>query len=104
MDDTQPEIAPVSVPPRDGQHVRPKRRRRRRGVAAVVAVIVIIAAGGGLYVYTDPFNHKAAATTINNNSKTSLGKVTKGDLSSRSMQNGTLGYAGSYQLVNRSSG
>lgn len=93
-----------ALTPAPSRRARPKRPRRRRRVVAVVVIIVIAAGAGWTYVVADPFNRASNATTIDSGSSTGLARVTKGDLSARSMQNGTLGYAGDYQLVNRASG
>lgn len=85
------------------RHSRSKRPRRRGRVIAVV-VVLVIAGGGAVYVFEHPFNRTPVATTIDNSARTSLAQVTKGTLSARSMQNGTLGFAGDYQLVNKASG
>ncbi|WP_116101218.1 peptidoglycan-binding domain-containing protein [Amycolatopsis thermalba] len=76
----------------------------RRRAGRVVAVVAILAAAGTGFVVADPFGAPATETSIDNGSATGLGQVTKGTLSARSQQNGTLGYAGSYPAINNANG
>jgi hypothetical protein len=55
-------------------------------------------------VATDPFGAKPTDTSIESSAPTGQAQVTKGTLSARTQQNGTLGYAGDYQVVNNASG
>jgi len=84
------------------RHKRPK--RSRRGWLIAVVVVLIVVAAGAVYFIAGPFPRTSGAATINNGTATSVAQVTKGDLSERTMQNGTLGYAGDYKLVNNASG
>jgi peptidoglycan hydrolase-like protein with peptidoglycan-binding domain len=68
---------------------------------ALVAAVVL---AGAVVVAADPLRARSSATTIDSGAKTGLARVSKGDLSARSMQNGTLGYAGDYQVVNKVAG
>jgi hypothetical protein len=78
---------------------------RRRRVLAAVFVVALLAAGSAL-VLTGVFTHSASsgggaaakATT------TSLVTVLHQDLSSQTSMSGTLGYAGSFNVVNQASG
>jgi hypothetical protein len=80
------------------------RKRRRRGRVTAVVVIVLIAAGGGGYYYYTQHRPHAAATTSTTNTATGLAQVTRGNLSARTTQNGTLGFAGDYKIVNKADG
>jgi hypothetical protein len=73
-------------------------------VLVVVAVVATAAVSVGVYAVVDPLGSRSAATTIDNGTQTALGRVTRQDLSARMLQSGTLGYAGSYQVVNEASG
>ncbi|MFC6021578.1 efflux RND transporter periplasmic adaptor subunit [Plantactinospora solaniradicis] len=82
-----------------------KRPGRGRKFIVVLVVTVAVAVGAvAVYVFVDPFGARSPATTIDSGAPMGLAQVTKGDLSARSMQNGTLGYAGDYELVNKASG
>ncbi|MFF3325353.1 peptidoglycan-binding protein [Streptomyces sp. NPDC002889] len=87
--------------PSEDKVARPRPRRRGRTVAITLAVLV--AAGVGV-VIADPFGARPKDTTIASSVPTGLAKVTKGTLSARTLENGTLGYAGDYQVVNKASG
>jgi hypothetical protein len=80
---------------------RARRGRGERVVAVVVGVLVV--AGVGVVV-TDPFGAKPQNTSIESSAPTGQAQVTKGTLSARTQQNGTLGYAGDYQVVNNANG
>ncbi|GAA4063728.1 efflux RND transporter periplasmic adaptor subunit [Actinomadura miaoliensis] len=82
---------------------RPRRRRRRRIVAAGAAVAVVGAAGIGYAVSTSGSSGEKNKNWTNT-SPTALAAVTQGRLSSRIPVSGTLGYAGSYKIVNKASG
>jgi hypothetical protein len=71
----------------------------------VVAVVVgvLVAAGVGIVV-TDPFGARTKDASIESGASTGLAQVTQGALSARTLENGTLGYANDYQVVNRASG
>ncbi|MGP3949895.1 peptidoglycan-binding protein [Streptomyces sp. 7N604] len=81
----------------------PPERRKRRGLTALVVVAIVVAAGAGVVV-TDPFKKPAKETSAKTTVPTGLAKVTQGTLSARTLQNGTLGYAGSYDVVNNAKG
>lgn len=78
-------------------------RSARRGRRTVVAVGVLVVAGAGIAV-TEPFGTHSTDTSIQSAAPVALAQVTKGTLSARTMQNGTLGYAGDYQAVNNLAG
>jgi hypothetical protein len=78
------------------------RRRLRRWIAALA--VVLVAAGVGV-VLTNPFGRNGAKVgVLDNGASTSLASVTRGSLSSQTVTNGTLGYAGSYSVVNEAAG
>ncbi|TMR88793.1 peptidoglycan-binding protein [Nonomuraea basaltis] len=79
------------------------KRRRGRGRLAALVVAILVAAGVGVVV-TDPFGVRTKATPIPSASSTGLARVTRGTLSARTLENGTLGYAGDYQVVNKAEG
>lgn len=84
-----------------GKGRRPSRRRRGRVGAVVLGVLV---AAGAAVVVTDPFGGQKKDTSTVSTAQTGLAQVTKGSLSARTQENGTLGYAGDYQVVNKASG
>lgn len=80
----------------------PVRRSRRRRLASVaLAIIVLVSAGAVLWVI-DPF----ASSTPSNASASplSLATVARQNLSSQTELSGTLGYVGSYTVVDQSGG
>ncbi|GAA3628070.1 peptidoglycan-binding protein [Nonomuraea rosea] len=70
---------------------------------AALAVAGALAAGGVWVLRADPFA-APAATTTQSTARTGLAQVSKGTLSARTLQNGTLGYAGNHQIVNKAAG
>lgn len=91
-------------PPNRQERRRQVRKRRRGGRVAAAGVVVAVATAAGVYVLADPFSPRAETTTIDSGVATGLGQVTRGDLSERTSQSGTLSYAGDYKVVNRSDG
>jgi hypothetical protein len=98
---TQISVEDADVRPAGGKGRRP--RRGRRGRVAAVVVGVLVAAGVGVVV-TDPFGGQKKGTSIVGTARTGLAQVTKGTLSARTQENGTLGYAGDHQVVGKASG
>ena len=82
---------------------RRERRARHRGRRVAVAVGVLVVAGTGIAV-TEPFGANTGDTSAQSTVATGLAGVTRGDLSSRALETGTLGSAGNYQVVNNLSG
>jgi hypothetical protein len=78
----------------------PRPRRRRRVIAGAVVLVIAGAALGAI----GPFARQPATSGIDNGSPTSLATVTRRSLASRTNVNGTLGYAGSYAVVNQATG
>jgi hypothetical protein len=72
-------------------------------VAVVLVVVVAAGSAAAVYVLGDPARARSSTTT-DSGAKTALAQVTKGDLSARSMQTGTLGYVGGYQVLNKANG
>ncbi|MFB6518123.1 efflux RND transporter periplasmic adaptor subunit [Streptomyces sp. NPDC056401] len=84
-----------------------KRRPRRRRVRAAAIAVTLIAAGGAAGITaTDAVDvrKKDGAALASAASSTALAKVTRGTLSARTQQNGTLGYAGDHPVVNHADG
>ncbi|MFD4528141.1 efflux RND transporter periplasmic adaptor subunit [Streptomyces sp. NPDC058470] len=104
MTATQIPTEGTQAEPSEAPQRRPRPRRRGRLAAAVVALVAV---GGAGVAITDPMNkwtdNEASATTATDSS-TSLAKVTQGTLSSRTQEDGTLGYAGSYDVINNVDG
>jgi len=80
-----------------------KPKRRRTGIVAAV-VVVVVAAGGVSYVVIDPFHKAASSTSIDSGASTGIAQIKKGDLHARTQQNGTLGYAGTFEIINQAGG
>ncbi|MFD7735793.1 peptidoglycan-binding protein, partial [Kitasatospora phosalacinea] len=59
--------------------------------------------GGTVLAVADPFG-RSAAPTARAQAPAAVAPVSRGELSARTQENGTLGYAGSYQVVNRADG
>ncbi len=81
-------------------------RRRRRVRIGALAVAAVIAAGIVAIVVANPFagNGSGAPGVVDNAAPTSLATVTRRTLSSEDQVQGTLGYAGSYSILNQSAG
>ncbi len=81
------------------------RRRRRVRVGALVVVIGIVAAIVAVVV-ANPFasTSNGPAGFVDNAAPTSLARVTQNTIRSQDPVQGTLGYAGSYSILNEASG
>jgi len=77
-------------------------KRLARVVAALMGVIVAIVVAGG-FVYLRGA-HPSAAASGSQSPSSSLATVEKRTLSSRIQVNGTLGYVGTYQVINGAQG
>jgi Putative peptidoglycan binding domain len=81
----------------------PPRRGGRRWIAVIV-IIAVVAAGVAIAV-TRPFGHPASTGNgIDNGAPTALATVTQRSLSSQVSVDATLGYAGTYTVVNQATG
>jgi Putative peptidoglycan binding domain len=100
------QTAPVA-PPGDERSdgARPRPRRRRRLMAAAIVIAMLLAAGIAL-VLTDPWGSPSRANNGvgDNTAPTGLATITRRTLSSQDQVNGTLGYGGSYTILNMASG
>jgi hypothetical protein len=78
---------------------RPHRRRWRVAAGVVAVVAVAAAVAGGLYSSggSGPGGSSGAAAPV-------LGTVTRGTLTSQTAMGATLGYAGSYSVINQAQG
>ncbi|POM24981.1 HlyD family secretion protein [Actinomadura rubteroloni] len=83
---------------------RPRRPRRGRRGRIIAVVVIVLAGAGAAVVVTDPFGGSGKAPSIDSDAPTALAKVTQGTLEARTQENGTLGYAGSYDVINQASG
>jgi hypothetical protein len=81
-------------------------RRGRRLVRWFAALALVLAAAGVVVALTNPFGGggPARAGVSDNGAATSLATVTEGPLASQTQVSGTLGYAGSYSVVNNATG
>ena len=79
-------------------------RRRRRWI--VIALVLVLALAGGALAISYPFAGGGGGNggTIDNGARTSLATVTERPLSSQTDVSATLGYAGSYSVVNEAQG
>lgn len=82
------------------------RGRARRRLLAGVAVVLLTGAGASALIVGNPFagSGKPAPGVSDNASRTALARVRRGTLSSQTSVSGTLGYAGSYSIVNEHQG
>jgi hypothetical protein len=100
------------VPPAlEDQELSSLRHRRHRLLLVPLAVLliaaIVLAATVRLGVVTlpaNPFARPASDGVTDNGASTSLQSVTRRDLSSQTQDSGTLGYAGSYSVINRANG
>jgi hypothetical protein len=100
---TTPSVhSPASVEPATPGAAPPPRRRRW----ILLTLAIVLVAGGVAVGVSDPFAKSPTATTgvADNADPTSLTTVTRGDLSSQTQVDATLGYAGSYSVVNQAQG
>ncbi|MFE9660170.1 MULTISPECIES: hypothetical protein [unclassified Streptomyces] len=83
---------------------RPRGRRGRRVATAITLALAV--AGGAGFVFADPLDSGAQDTgaTARVDASTAVAKVTRGALAVRTLQKGTLGYAGEHKVVNNLSG
>jgi hypothetical protein len=78
--------------------------RRRRKSPWVIAAVVLVVAGGAVAI-ADPFSSKATPSgVVDNPAPTSLATVARQNLTSQTQLAATLGYAGSYTVVNQAAG
>jgi hypothetical protein len=93
----------------EGQHEdqpptgrRPRSRTAKRVVVVVVAAAIVAAALAATGAFKRGGN--ASAGVIDNGSATGLTAVTRQNLSAQTNMNATLGYAGSYSVINQAQG
>jgi hypothetical protein len=102
--------AGAAMPAQLDQHADPppaSQRSRRRPVKRVVLVVVaaaIVAVAALAATGTFKRDGKASAGVIGNGSATGLAAVTRQNLSAQTNVNATLGYAGSYNVINQAQG
>jgi Putative peptidoglycan binding domain len=92
----------AALAPSDGDERGQKKRRR---VAAIMAVLVVVAAVVAVVV-ADPFAGGGGAPggLADNADPTSVTTVTQGDLTQQTQVSATLGYSGTYEVVNQAQG
>ncbi|MFE9660157.1 MULTISPECIES: efflux RND transporter periplasmic adaptor subunit [unclassified Streptomyces] len=93
-----------AAPPDDGKGRRARRKGSGRRRWIITAVVVVLAAAGAGVVVLDPFAKSSDDSSSEGTTRTGVAEVTKGTLAARTQTNGTLGYAGSYKVVNKSNG
>jgi peptidoglycan hydrolase-like protein with peptidoglycan-binding domain len=77
---------------------------RRPGWRLLAAIALLLVATAAIVAVTDPFASGSPTGVSDNSSSTSLARVERRSLSSRTQVDGTLGYAGDYSIVNQRSG
>jgi hypothetical protein len=77
-------------------------RKRRRAIW--IGVIVVIVTGAVVLAVTDPFGGASSSGSTDNTALTALATVARQSLSARTQVDATLGYAGSYDIVNQAHG
>lgn len=87
----------------DGEFVPGRSTRRNRWVIVASVIVVLVAITLGV---VDPFSTTShpASGVLDNSAATSLQTVTRRDLSSQTQVDASLGYAGSYSVVNQAQG
>jgi hypothetical protein len=96
-----PAPTPAETPAVAGASPRVRHRLRR---VLVVAVVVVVAAAAAVFI-VDPFANKTSNKSVADNADpTSLYTVARQDLTSQTQVSATLGYAGSYSVVNQAQG
>jgi hypothetical protein len=98
---SQSSRTPVVEPPSERQQP-PAGRLSRRHLAAAAALVVVVAVV--LLVVTDPFGSGGATPGEVNDGGTTLQAITQQSLASQTTSSGTLGFKGSYSVVNGASG
>jgi hypothetical protein len=94
----------------EGRAARRGVRRRRRTVLIIVILLVVaaVAASGATAAGVGPLRSRAAASntaaSVDSAAATELASVTRRTLLDRTEQDATLGYSGSYSLVNQAHG
>lgn len=83
---------------------RPRRWRRRQGLGAVTVVAVALLVAGGITLTDRLRSAESSDTTEESTAGTALAEVTQQTISARVQVNGTLGYAGDWDIVNQSQG
>lgn len=80
--------------------------RRRRKVAWVIVGVVVLVAAGVTVAVAYPFRSHPTSTSgvVDNSYPTSLATVKRETISSQTPVGGTLGYAGSYPVINQADG
>jgi hypothetical protein len=104
MSMASPASTPASTPAEmaDVAGAAPRPRHRLRTVL-VIDVVVLAAAVVALAI-TDPFARAPGKGVADNSYPTSLTTVTRQNLSDQTQVSATLGYAGSYSVINRAQG
>ncbi len=82
-----------------------RRQTKRRRVGAIMAVLVVVGAVVAVVV-ADPFAGRGGAPggLADNADPTSVTTVTQGDLTQQTQVSATLGYSGTYDVVNQAQG
>lgn len=84
-----------------GRYGGPGWRRRYRLLIGLLVLVLV--AGGGAVAVTDPFA-AVRPSAAGSGAATSLATLTSGPLSSQTQVNATLGFTGSYSVVNQATG
>jgi peptidoglycan hydrolase-like protein with peptidoglycan-binding domain len=87
----------------DEQPAPPSRRHPGRWLASA-GVAVIVAAAAVAATVTHPFGTAHPAPPADNGAATSLATVARRTITAQAQVSGTLGYAGSYSIINKASG
>ncbi|HEV7525523.1 MAG TPA: peptidoglycan-binding domain-containing protein [Acidimicrobiia bacterium] len=78
---------------------------RARGRVLVGAITLVAIGAGAIVAIAQPFgNAPKAAGSVDNGAAVSLASITRESLSAKTQVNATLGYAGSYSIVNQAQG
>lgn len=94
-----------TLPPSRSDGVPGPSKRRHQPLWVIVVIVVLVVAGMAVAI-TKPFTFSGVSHpgVADNADPTGLQSVTRQDLSSQTQASATLGYAGSYSVVNQAEG
>jgi hypothetical protein len=94
----------TAAPSEPPDHEREKRRTTRRRVVTVGTLVLVGAAIAVVVVNPFAGNAGTPGGLADNSDPTSVTTISQGDISSQTQVSGTLGYSGSYSVVNQAQG
>lgn len=104
MSTTTQHESTTAAPSEPPDHERGKRRTTRRRVVTVGTLVLVGAAIAVVVVNPFAGNAGTPGGLADNSDPTSVTTISQGDISSQTQVSGTLGYSGSYSVVNQAQG